>query len=89
MGTVRLWDVTRSEFGGVVWRGSGGVVGSPSWYDEATESIWVAVSGKVLQIPLNPERWVELACESVGRPFTPDEWDRYVPGDDPLWDACL
>ena len=87
-GTVRLWDVEREEYAGLVWNGSGAGRGSPSWYDEATETIWVASSGKYLQIPLNPERWVERACEIVGRDLTQDEWDRFVPGNDPVRSAC-
>lgn len=88
-GTVRLWDVENAEYVGLVWDGSGNQqAGSPSWYDEMTESIWVASSGRYLQIPLNPERWVERACEVVTRDLTQDEWDRFVPGDEPLRSAC-
>ena len=87
-GTVRLWDVEREEYAGLVWNGSGAGRGSPSWYDEATETMWVASSGKYLQIPLNPDRWVERACEIVSRDLTQDEWDRFVPGNEPLQSAC-
>jgi serine/threonine protein kinase/DNA-binding SARP family transcriptional activator/WD40 repeat protein len=88
-GTVRLWDLRRGESAGVLWKGAGATTGSPSWYDESTESIWVASSGKLLQIPLNPERWIERACESIGSNFTKDEWDRFVPGDELLWHYCV
>jgi hypothetical protein len=87
-GTVRLWDVERSVSGGLAWNGTGSVVGSPSWYDDETESIWVATSGKLLRIPLNPQRWIERACEIVGQNLTQEEWDRHVPGDGPLQAAC-
>jgi len=87
-GRVRLWDVERKEYAGLVWNGSGASAGSPSWYDEATETMWVASSGKYLQIPLNPERWVERACEITSRDLTQDEWDRFVPGNEPLQSAC-
>ncbi len=87
-GTVRLWDVEREEYAGLVWNGSGAGRGSPSWYDEATETMWVASSGKYLQIPLNPQRWVERACEIISRDLTQDEWDRFVPGNEPLRPAC-
>ena len=88
-GTVRLWDVVREEFAGLVWNGSGqGSPASPSWYDEATGTIWVASSGKYLQIPLDPERSVERACEIISRDLTQDEWDRFVPGNEPLRSAC-
>ncbi len=91
-GTVRLWDVEREEYVGLVWNGSGqGSSGSPSWYDESTESMWVSSSGKYLQIPLNPERWVERACDVVSRDLTPDEWDRPAtsPFDPPALDTPL
>lgn len=87
-GTVRLWDVEREQYAGLVWNGTGAGRGSPSWYDEATETIWVASSGKYLQIPLNPERWVQRACEIISRDLTQDEWDRFVPGNEPPRSAC-
>ena len=50
--------------------------------------MWIPSSGKLLHIPLSPERWVEKACALVSRDLTQDEWDRYVPGDQPLHSAC-
>jgi hypothetical protein len=86
---VRLWDVEREQYAGLVWNGSGQAsTASPSWYDEATETMWVASSGKYLGIPLNPERWVERACQIVSRDLTQAEWDRFVPGNEPLRSAC-
>jgi hypothetical protein len=88
-GTVRLWDLHRGETAGVLWKGAGATIGSPSWYDELSGSIWVASSGKLLQIPLNPERWIERACENISSNSTKDEWDRFVPGDELLWHSCV
>jgi len=48
----------------------------------------VSTSGKLLRVPLTPKRWVQRACELVGRDFTQDEWERFVPGDDLLVSAC-
>ena len=87
-GTVRLWDVEREVSTGLVWNGSGARTGSPSWCDEDTQSIWVASSGKLLQIPLSPQRWIERACEIIGHDFTQEAWDRYVPGNHPWQAAC-
>ena len=87
-GRVRLWDVERGEAAGLVWEGRGAVAGSPSWYDADTESVWIFASGKILQVPLNPDRWIEKACQVVGRELTQEEWDRYVPGDGPPVPAC-
>ena len=88
-GTVRLWNLVSGTSGGLVWDGTGASENSEEpWYDEATESIWVASSGRLLRIPLNPEHWIERACEVVGRNFTQEEWDRYVPGGGEVWSAC-
>lgn len=87
-GTVRLWDVVRGESAGLMFEGSGAVVGSPSWYDESTDSVLVASSGKLLRLPIAAERWVERACDITNRDFTQNEWDRFVPGDEPLRAAC-
>ncbi len=87
-GTVRLWDVARNTSAGLVWDGAGALEGEPAWYDAATESIWVNSSAKLIQIPLNPQRWIARACEVADRDLTQDEWDRLVPGDEPLQSAC-
>jgi len=87
-GTVRLWDAARGEPVGTLWTGSGTAPSSPPWYDESTDSIWVATSGKVLQFSLDPNRWVDRVCQLVSRELTADEWDRLVPGDVPQESAC-
>jgi len=87
-GTVRLWDTQRAELVGTLWTGNGTAPSSPPWYDESTDTVWVATSGKILQFSLDPDRWVERACELVSRELTPDEWDRLVPGDTPQRSAC-
>lgn len=56
---------------------------SPSWYDPETDSVWVATSGLLMEVPLDPQRWVREACDLVGRDLTDDEWERWIPGDDP------
>ncbi len=87
-GTVRLWDVERDVSAGLVWDGSGVNVAAPSWYDADADSIWVTTSGQIIEIPLDPEVWVDKACAVVGRDFTDDEWDRLVPGDEAVQSAC-
>jgi WD40 repeat protein len=88
-GTVRVWDLVRGEPAGLVWDGTGVGLSSPSWYDESSDSIWVFTSGRLLEIPLDPQRWVERACDIVGRDLTSDEWGRYVPGDEDVQSACI
>jgi WD40 repeat protein len=87
-GTVRLWDSETAELVGTLWTGNGSAPPSPPWYDESTDTVWVATSGKILQFSLDPDRWVERACALVSRELTPDEWDRLVPGDTPQRSAC-
>ncbi len=87
-GTVTVWDLERHAPAGLVWDGTGVRPSSPPWYDP-TESLWVYTSGRLLEIPLSPERWVERACDIVGRDLTPDEWERFVPGDEPVQSACV
>jgi WD40 repeat protein len=87
-GTVRLWDTVRAESVGTLWNGSGTAPSSPPWYDVATDSVWVATSGKILQFSLEPARWVERVCELVSRELTVDEWDRLVPGEIEQRPAC-
>ena len=87
-GTVRLWDLERNAPAGLVWDGSGSVFSSPSWYDPETDSVWVATSGLLMEVPLDPQRWVEQACDLVGRDLTAAEWERWIPGDGPPRSAC-
>ncbi|MEE8492018.1 MAG: hypothetical protein V3S60_10270, partial [Acidimicrobiia bacterium] len=87
-GTVRVWDVERHEYVGVIWDGTGAEIGTPLWYDEAADSVWLSIPGRIVRLPLSPQRWVDRACELAGRDFTQEEWDRFVPGDQPLQSAC-
>jgi hypothetical protein len=88
-GTMRLWDMERAEPSGVIWTGSGGFPGEPGWYDASSRSVWMNTAGKLVQFPLDPQRWVERACEIVDRELTEQEWDRLVPGDQPQRPACV
>ena len=87
-GTVRLWDMEHNQSAGAAWDGSNATSGLPPWFDVNSKTMWTNTSGKVVEIPVNPERWIERACEIAGRDFTDEEWDRLVPGDQPLQSAC-
>ncbi len=87
-GTVRIWDVERDESAGLVWDGTGSVGGKASWIDEGTGDLWVQTSGRLVAVPLDPQRWIERACEVAGRAMTPAEWDRLVPGGGDVIDRC-
>jgi hypothetical protein len=84
---VNLWDVDKDAFVGTLWTGNGVGFGSP-WYDEATDSIWVAASDEIVQLPMNKDVWRERACQAAGRNLTQDEWDRLVPGGGLVRLAC-
>lgn len=86
-GTVRLWDPVGNRQIGVVWEGAGGASPSPPYHDPASGSIWVATSGRLIEIP-PPDEWVDRACTLVTRALTPDERVRYVPGDEPPTPIC-
>ena len=87
-GLVRVWDLERNAAAGTVWSGPGNRLASPSWFDEESGTMWVFASDRLLEIPLEPERWIERACEVVGRELTSEEWARHVPGDVEQQAAC-
>ncbi len=87
-GAVFLWDVARDQLVGQLAAGS--IVPSAPllFYDESDESIWATTPERLIQLPTNGESWVRQACGLAQRDLTQDEWDRYVPGDEPLTSAC-
>lgn len=85
-GTVRLWDLAENRSRGVLLDAASG--GVNPLYDESSDSIWVAVDGDAVRVPLDPDRWIALACEYAGRELTSDEWREYVPGDLPQQPVC-
>ncbi len=88
-GTVRLWDIDAWEPASVLFAGSEAVVVSDAtMYDPETEMLSALSSRQVLQFSLDPDRWIEQACEFAGRDLTAEEWNEYVPGDIPPTSAC-
>ena len=86
-GAVNLWDVATDTFAGTIWAGTGVGFGAP-WYDETSDSIWVASSNELVRLPLDPAIWTEQACRVAGRDLTQQEWDRFVPGGGTVQSAC-
>ncbi len=72
-GTIRLLDLERAEPAGVVWTGTGNVTGEPGWYDESPDALWMSTADRLIEIPLDPERWIERACGILSRELTPAE----------------
>jgi WD40 repeat protein len=88
-GEVRLYDVGSGEVATLIWDGTGTFGAEPGWFDAENGSLWLPASGKILEIPLDPARWVAKACDIVDRGLTQDEWNRLVPGDEPLRSVCV
>lgn len=42
-------------------------------YEDSLNTPWL------IRWRIDPQDWVNLACEAVGRNLTPSEWDRYLP----------
>jgi WD40 repeat protein len=55
-GTVSLWDVERDQSAGTVWTGTGAGNSGLPWYDETTDSAWVATSGNLIKIQTGDSR---------------------------------
>ena len=86
-GAVRILDVATGVTSPILWTGSGVPFQVP-WYDETSDSVWVASTDRLAQLPLGRDAWRERACQRVGRDLTEDEWERLVPGDSPRIPLC-
>lgn len=87
-GEVRLYGVGSGEVPPIIWDGTGTFGAEPGWFDASSRSLWIPASGKVIEIPLDPEGWVAKACSIVGRDLTAEEWERFVPGNEPVRGVC-
>ncbi len=86
-GSVRTWDIESNTSTGVIWRGTDQItIGT---YEEKTDSVWIAEPSRLVNLPLNPAVVVAQACDIVSRDLTQEEWDLYVPGDEPLQSSCI
>lgn len=72
---------------GVLLRNSTGI-NLGGWYDEESDSLWVSDGTRLLKLPLNPDVFVERACEVVDRDLTQLEWDTFVPGGGDVQSSC-
>ena len=87
-GDVKLWDVEDASLLGYLMTGTGTTRSVMPWYDEETRTVWVSSSGRLYGFGVDPARWVERACEFVGRELTVEEWNEFVPGDAAQTAAC-
>ncbi len=87
--TARSGSGTASPATPPLWLGEGAaIVEIPFQDDPNADSLWVASGIELVEIPLEPALWMERACEVVGREFTQDEWDLFVPGDEQVQFSC-
>jgi WD40 repeat protein len=86
-GSIRLHDLPSGATSPLVWDGAEAPFGK-AWHDEATDTVWMATTDRLVQLPLDRDGWREQACRRVGRDLSAEEWERFVPGDGPKVSAC-
>jgi WD40 repeat protein/DNA-binding SARP family transcriptional activator len=78
-GTAALWDIGSGEQIGVPLTGPP----SPAWaaFDPTGHTLaTTSWNGAVLLWDVDPASWQARACAVAGRPFTPQEWQAFLPG---------
>ena len=55
---------------------------------DATGSVWYSSGERYQRIPIDPEAWIERACELAGGTLTADEWSQFVSATRPYDPAC-
>ncbi|MFO7778127.1 MAG: BTAD domain-containing putative transcriptional regulator [Nitriliruptoraceae bacterium] len=86
-GVYRLWDLEERRAIAVLYRGSSASLGPPG-IEEDGRHAWLSTPGRAIRVPIDPEAWIERACEVVGRELTGAEWAEHVPGDVAREPAC-
>ena len=82
-GTVVIWDVASGlsldtlNTGAVNYS----VAFSPDGNTLASGGIRDGVSSRIFFWNLNPQNWIQSACERAGRNLTQSEWEQYFPGE--------
>ena len=88
-GDVWLIDTENAERIGLIWEGGGGdTTSGPPTVSVDGDVLWVPTSSEIVEVPLSPDTWRELACDLAGRDLTAEEWDSLVPGDDEQRSLC-
>ena len=86
-GSIRLHDLPTGATSPVVWDGAEAPLGK-AWYDETGDTVWMATTERLVQLPLDRNGWREQACRRVGRDLSAAEWERLVPGAGAQVSAC-
>ncbi len=88
-GDVWLIDTDAGERIGLIWEGGAAdaTAGDPVVSVEG-DVVYVPTPATIVEIPLSPIAWRDLACELAGRELTADEWNSLVPGDEAPRPIC-
>ncbi|MBI3242753.1 MAG: WD40 repeat domain-containing protein [Chloroflexi bacterium] len=89
--TVRLWDVSDPSAPkslGEPLAGHSGSVWSVAFSPNGATLTSSSDDRAIILWPLSPQAWMERACRIVGRNFTPSEWRRFFPPEEPYRETC-
>lgn len=86
-GQYELWDIESASKIGVLADPGPRAITDPVVHPDESH-VWIRLDGLWTKIPLDPERWFELACEFAGRSLTETEWRDLVPGDRAYRNVC-
>jgi hypothetical protein len=86
-GQYELWDIEAGAAIGVLADVGPRPSSTPAVHPDESH-VWILLDGTWTKIPLDPERWFELACQFAGRSLTEAEWRELVSNDRPYRDSC-
>jgi hypothetical protein len=86
-GQYELWDIETGAAIGVLADVGPRPSSAPAVHPDESH-VWILLDGTWTKIPLDPERWFELACQFAGRSLTEAEWRELVSNDRPYRDSC-
>jgi hypothetical protein len=86
-GQYELWDIEAGAAIGVLADVGPQAFINPAVHPDESH-VWILFDERWTRIPLDPQRWLELACEFAGRSLTEAEWRDLVPGDRKYRDVC-
>jgi serine/threonine protein kinase/DNA-binding SARP family transcriptional activator len=86
-GQYELWDIEAGAAIGVLADVGPRPSSAPAVHPDESH-VWILLDGTWTKIPLDPERWFELACQFAGRSLTEAEWRELVSSDRPYRDSC-
>ncbi|MEL7155079.1 MAG: protein kinase [Actinomycetota bacterium] len=79
-GRVGLWEVASGGEIGVLFAGDAELRGAPTLSADRSH-VWIGLGAFLYSFPLDPDRWVEVACSRRSRELSDEEWTALVPGD--------